>query len=607
MLLKQKINQYYRLMMCFVLTCTLILASAELGKSQVVSDPTSQQTNTNSTSQTNSTISTPQSSSPTPQVNSVTPPPSSSPSTFAPQNSTVNSTQQDDGPFVSDIGPREVYVNAPQSLLSLLSLEALETQANNSKGISKKSLNQINPIKVIVSGDRFPKEKEKIVLKVGDVPAQTTSVATNGKTFFAMFDRNQTNRLKRGTYPISVEIEENIVPINVASNSIEDKKLEVKVTRDPSHGITAFLVVLALFSTLLLITIIFCLAQPQYSVDIPLRCTREGKSKKLNTLERIILDRETNTFSLARTQFVWWLTIIVFGYIFLLIGRMLVQGVWEFFPLSGFAYTFLISLGTLLGAQLTAGIRGNKGSGEVHPAYSDLIGHGGVVALERVQQVVWNIIIGIVFVVILIGTYATASSLPTIPNELLVLMGISSAGYLGGKAIRGPGPNINRVELNGKIDKLETDPYLSISGEHLSQGANLEREGNSVLQEDLEKRKDGGVIIQMVFLEVSKDNSIRKEVKASLINVQKDSITTKDLDPDAPNVFCRELRIDFKKLSDQKTVTDDWLKKCSTKYANQELKITVINADGQKAVWDGSANAPASLQQKTLTTNTQVL
>lgn len=600
MSLKQTINQYYRLILCFGLTCTLILASAELGKAQTGSDSSfSRQTNINSTSQTNSSISEPKSNgaAPTSQTDSVTPSVSNSPSVSATQHSNNGSIQQDDdGSFVSDIRPRELYVSMPQSLLSLLSLDA---QADNLKDISKKNVNQANPLKMTVSGDRFPKEKEKIVLKIGDIPVRITSVATNGKKFFAMLDSSQTNRLKRGMYPISVEIEENVVPINVAPDSMEgnekdNKKLEVKVIRDPSYEITVFIVVLALLSTIFLIKIISNLAQPQDPVDIPLKRTGRGKIKELNTLERIILDRETNTFSLARAQFVWWLTIIVFGYIFLFIGRMFVQGVWEFFPLSGFAYTFLISLGTLLGVQLTTGIRGNKGSGEVHPTYSDLIGHGGAVALERVQQVVWNIIIGIVFVVILIGTYATASSLPTIPNELLVLMGISSAGYIGGKAIRSPGPNINRVELSGKIEDLSTNPYLSISGEHLSQGGNLE------------DRKDGGVIIQMAFLEDSKDDLIRKEVKASLINVQKDSIITLNLDPDAPNVFCRELIIDFKKLFDQKAVTIDWLKQCSINYAEQILKITVINADGQKAVWDGSAGAPASPQQEAPSTNTQM-
>ena len=37
---------------------------------------------------------------------------------------------------------------------------------------------------------------------------------------------------------------------------------------------------------------------------------------------------------------------------------------------------------------------------------------------------------------ITIKTYATATALPTIPDEMLTLMGISSAGYLAGKMAR---------------------------------------------------------------------------------------------------------------------------------------------------------------------------
>lgn len=136
-----------------------------------------------------------------------------------------------------------------------------------------------------------------------------------------------------------------------------------------------------------------------------------------------------------------------------MIGRGLFRRTWEFIPLSGFGYTFLISLATLVTAQATSEIRGSKGSGEVNPGWSDLVVHGGVVALERVQQIVWNLIIGIAFIVIILATYPTASSFPTIPSELLALIGISATGYIGGKAIRKPGPNINQVVLYGKDPK----------------------------------------------------------------------------------------------------------------------------------------------------------
>ena len=67
----------------------------------------------------------------------------------------------------------------------------------------------------------------------------------------------------------------------------------------------------------------------------------------------LLFEPESQTYSLSRAQFFWWMAIIAFGYVFLFFGHGLHQGVWGFPPLSGFAYTFAISLGTLLVAQGT--------------------------------------------------------------------------------------------------------------------------------------------------------------------------------------------------------------------------------------------------------------
>ncbi|WP_339377995.1 hypothetical protein [Calothrix sp. NIES-2100] len=457
---------------------------------------------------------------------------------------------------ITSISPKELYVAIPQSLV-----------AENFRANPQERLN------LVITGDNFPQPdsplKNQIAVKIGNPPDNATTtnvrVAEDGRAIFASFTNTQLKNLPRGTHPVRVEVAGNATSINP---QITEDQLQVNVTR-PVSNLTTFIVFgITTFVTLIIVGIIYALATESKKTNLPANSLRKSNQKSLNSLEWLLLDRETNTFSLARTQFVWWLTIIVFGYLFLFIGRGVIQGIWEFIPLSGFAYTFLISLVTLVTAQATSNIRGSKGSGDVNPAWSDLVVHGGVVALERVQQLVWNLIIGIAFIVILLVTYTTASSLPSIPQEILVLMGISAGGYISGKAVRKAGPNITQVVLCDEPQDPSTNPYLSVAGEHLSQA--------------------GSVIVQIVYLDEA--NNEKPETR---IEVKQDSICTLDPDPNSPGEFCKKLQINFNTLN---ALPDEqwheWLQTFADNFTAQKVKITLINADGQRAVWDGTNPAP---------------
>ena len=555
MFLKRISKQTYRLLLSFGLALVLVFTLAVLSEAQQESNTVVE------------------------QQSEVKPTPTASP-TSAPLNKS-NASQSEKtekgapeakkgDPSITDINPKELYVDIPQSLFPFLPGEDYKKDDKSNK-------DEKDVVRLVVSGKNLPDQKdlqpqEKIKLRIGNVTTESTLISNNDE-FFASLDGEQLNQLRRGTYPVTFELNDHAIPLD---RSVRNGKLEVTVMRYPSYTTTGLLVILALLLTVLLLGLVYALTKASKSLKTPQKPTRKGL-KKLNPVEQMLLDRETNSFSLARAQFLWWLTIIIFGFIFLFIGRGLAQEVWDFFPISGFAFTFSISLGTLLGAQVTSQIRGNKGSGEIHPSYSDLIEHGGVIALERVQQIIWNIVVGIAFVIILIGTYATASALPTIPNELLVLMGISSAGYIGGKAVRSPGPNINQVAVCGDPKDLSTKPCLTISGDHLSQGGSEPGRG------------DSGVIIQMAYLKNTGQNG--QEVANTIVEVHKKNITTLNLDPDDPQLFCQGLKIDLAQLKEQK-LPAAWLEQFSEKYSQKLLKLTVINADGQKAVWIGSGGEP---------------
>ncbi|MBD2196878.1 MULTISPECIES: hypothetical protein [Calothrix] len=461
---------------------------------------------------------------------------------------------------IRGVSPKELYVSIPQSLV-----------AESFRADSQDKLN------LVITGNNFPKAessaKNKITVRIGNPPdsatTNTVKVAEDGQAIFATFSNSQLKNLPRGTHPIKVEVAGNATSIDP---QITEEQLQVNISRPISSLTTLIVFGITTLATLFLVGIIYLLAKESKRGNVSPKSLKSPNQKELNALEWLLLERQTNTYSLARTQFVWWLTIIVFGYLFLFIGRGIIQNIWEFIPLSGFAYTFLISLVTLVTAQATSNIRGTKGSGDVNPSWSDLVVHGGIIALERVQQVVWNLIIGIAFIVILLVTYTTASSLPSIPQEILVLMGISAGGYISGKAVRKAGPNVTQVVLWDEPQDLlqnpQAEPHLTISGEHLSQATSA--------------------IVQMVYLDES--NNEKSETR---IEVKQENLCTQEPDPDYPGEFCKKLRINFKDMNalpDQQWY--EWLQVFGDNFTAQKVKITIINADGQRSVWDGSNPVP---------------
>jgi hypothetical protein len=168
----------------------------------------------------------------------------------------------------------------------------------------------------------------------------------------------------------------------------------------------------------------------------------------LGSFEVLLLDPATNTYSLSRFQFLWWLGIVLFSYSYLFFARgWYVAQDWRFYDLAGSSYPLLISLGTLVGATWTTKIVGQKGSGDDHPGLTDLVVHGGVVSLDRVQQLAISLIAGVMFAWIVWRTAPTSAALPDVPEKILTLMGFSSAGYLGGKFARKPGPMVDHADV----------------------------------------------------------------------------------------------------------------------------------------------------------------
>lgn len=307
---------------------------------------------------------------------------------------------------------------------------------------------------------------------------------------------------KNEQYPVQVYVE------GVALQ----KQLMLKVIYESSIYIHASLVLF------ILILFIYLLYKLFYKIPVG--------QPRYTFLKMLLLEQENQTYSLSRAQFIGWLTVIIWSYLFLYYARGFVEQVWAFPNLGNAVYTFLISLGTLVVAQATSRGLGVKGAGEVHPSLSDLVVHGGVLALDRVQQVIWTLIALWMFLRITVTTYATATALPEIPQELLVLMGLSSAAYLGGKLVRGAGPVIEQVTVRkGSV-------ILNIKGRHLSKDAFVWLDG---------------------------------------VKQPKDNVKIIADDQDSPQRFAKEIEVTLA------ISLEDWYVK--------DHAITVINDDAQRAEW----------------------
>ena len=152
-------------------------------------------------------------------------------------------------------------------------------------------------------------------------------------------------------------------------------------------------------------------------------------------LTALFLDKQTNTYSLSQCQFYAWTSASILGYIYLAAAKSMIQGSMAFPDIpAGLPGILLASAGTTVLAAGISNSKGNKGAGEIHPSVADFIAAGGVVAAERLQFVVWTIVGVVTFVrLVFLSDPSTIDGLPQIPNGFLQLMGISSAGYLGGK------------------------------------------------------------------------------------------------------------------------------------------------------------------------------
>ena len=197
------------------------------------------------------------------------------------------------------------------------------------------------------------------------------------------------------------------------------------------------------------------------------------KGKLPPSLLSLIIDPDTNTYSLSKFQFVLWTSVAILSYLFLFLSKSLAQGKLEFIDIpSGLPAIVLASAATTFFAIGIDNSKGGKASGpEIEPVWSDLISVGGSVLPDRLQFLAWTIIGVFVYTfTVLSQNPGVISDLPIIPPGFLQLSGVSAVGYLGGKLVRAPGPVITTIDVPAYEEGFLA---LILNGKNLSKDASL--------------------------------------------------------------------------------------------------------------------------------------
>ena len=292
---------------------------------------------------------------------------------------------------------------------------------------------------------------------------------------------------------------------------------------------------------------------------------------QLTPWSSLFLDPQTNSYSLSKFQVMAWTTVTVYSYVYIFLCRTLIQGNFNFPDVpQNLPQLFFVSAGTTVAAAAITATVGSKGAGPIQPSASDFISTGGLVAGDRFQFFTWTIVgcIGYVYLVIRMNPETPNISLPDIPQNFLYLMGVSSAGYLGGKVVRKPGPVIKVLSV-AKVTSpdgiLQPTPTPAANQDQARTSLGIFQPGaqNASLQ----------VAFPVLTINVKGENlDPTGKIKVGDETLRGDMFWINGT-PNPQSGFCSEINVSLNG---------------ATKYLDGNHTLTLVNTDGQSA----TANFP---------------
>jgi len=163
----------------------------------------------------------------------------------------------------------------------------------------------------------------------------------------------------------------------------------------------------------------------------------------------MLRDSDNGTYSLAQTQLAFWTILVIGSFIYTLILTDIASSI-----NSSILFLLGISIATN-GTAVYMNYYKKKDKTRLIPKQSkgfltDILGDGETIVVQRVQNAAWTLVLGLYLV------YYTISNktLPTYPDVLLYLTGVSSLGYVAAK------PTENKVPQNSEPEsQLPTSPH----------------------------------------------------------------------------------------------------------------------------------------------------
>ena len=319
-----------------------------------------------------------------------------------------------------------------------------------------------------VIGDNFSHyEEEKVIIRINDVMVgdlKKCAGDSSGKVVLPPDERN---------LPCLVSDWRAVRVYGLSLDTVEiGRPLEVSVEVDKLVSAPkplALSLVPRYMPRVIAIVVLGAVVALVYFLFIRKLARRRPKKTPYPPMAYLLIDPQTNTYSLSKLQMIIWAAAAIVAYSYLAASQFLVQ--WKLgipnVP-EGLPMLLGISATTTALAVGATEFRGSKGAGLVHPGLADFITTGGVFAPERLQFFVWTILGAITFVVATLAQDpGTASEMANIPDTFNQLMGASSLGYLAGKFARKPGPVIKSVEVAVQSGEIR------IVGENLSPRAQV--------------------------------------------------------------------------------------------------------------------------------------
>lgn len=262
----------------------------------------------------------------------------------------------------------------------------------------------------------------------------------------------------------------------------------------------------------------------------------------------LLVEPDTNTFSLSRLQLVVWTFVALFAWSYLSIARSVIQMTPTFGDIPGSLAGLLgISVGATVSTLTLNVVKGGKAAGPTSPSFSDFISVGGVVAPDRLQYLLWTVVGAIAYVTLTLSLDpARIQQYIELPTGFLTLSGISAAGYLGARIARSAGPIVSRVTA---APDAETQAVtLTVEGTALS--------------------KSGKYLIAY-----STNNGYGSAVAITASELQLPIVANVEDQDGSPDLY-KKLVIVFK------PARGNWFGQQS-----QKGQFSIINPDGQRADW----------------------